>query len=132
MSNRRTSFGAQGCFEVVARSLAVDEHVHERAELAARVEQQIGDRQLAQSVERPFRPRRVSPLLLRAVALTGEAAWRLGRRPMLDLARFAELHADGFVCSVERARALIGFTAETSLAEGFEQTVRWYRARGWI
>ena len=89
-------------------------------------------RQLAQSVGRPFRPRRVSPLLLRAVALTGEAAWRFGRRPVLDLARFAELHADGFVCSVERARALIGFSAETSLADGFEQTVRWYRGRGWI
>ena len=51
---------------------------------------------------------------------------------VLDLARFAELHADGFVCSVARARALIGFSAETSLADGFEQTVRWYRGRGWI
>jgi nucleoside-diphosphate-sugar epimerase len=89
-------------------------------------------RQLAQAVQRPFRPRRIPPLLLRAAALSGEAAWRLGRRPVLDLARFAELRADGFVCSVERARALIGFTAETSLAEGFDRTVRYYRSRGLV
>ena len=44
----------------------------------------------------------------------------------------AELRAEGFVCSVERASVVLGFTAEVSLAEGLEQTVRWYRERGWI
>jgi nucleoside-diphosphate-sugar epimerase len=86
-------------------------------------------RQLAQSVRRPFRPRRVPAAVLRAIALGGELAWRVGRQPVLDLARLAELRASGFVCSVERARALVGFTAETSLAEGFDRTVQYYRDR---
>jgi len=89
-------------------------------------------RQLAQTLDRPFRPRRVPAVAVRALALAGEAAWRVGRRPPLDLARFAELRAEGFVCSVERARSVMGFTAETSLAEGFGRAVRWYRERGWI
>jgi nucleoside-diphosphate-sugar epimerase len=89
-------------------------------------------RQLAQAVDRPYKPRRIPGVLVRALALAGESAWRFGRRPTFDMARFAELRAEGFVCSVERARAVIGFTAEVSLAEGLEQTVKWYRERGWI
>jgi nucleoside-diphosphate-sugar epimerase len=89
-------------------------------------------RQLAQAVHRPFRPRHIPGVLVRALALAGESVWRLGRRPAFDMARFAELRAEGFVCSVERARAVIGFTAEVSLAEGLEQTVRWYREKRWI
>jgi nucleoside-diphosphate-sugar epimerase len=89
-------------------------------------------RQLAQALDRPYKPRRIPALVVRALALAGEAAWRFGRRPAFDMARFAELRAEGFVCSVERARAVIGFTAEVSLGEGLEQTVKWYRERGWI
>ena len=89
-------------------------------------------RQLAQTVNRPFKPRRIPTVLLRPLALAGEIAWHVGRRPLFDMARFAELRAAGFVCSVDRAQALIGFTAETSLVDGFERTVRWYRARGWL
>jgi nucleoside-diphosphate-sugar epimerase len=89
-------------------------------------------RQLAHAVDRPFRPRRVPGLAVRALALAGESAWRLGGRPVFDMARFAELRADGFVCSVERARSVIGFSAEVSLAEGLDQTVRWYREQGWL
>jgi nucleoside-diphosphate-sugar epimerase len=89
-------------------------------------------RQLAHAVERPFKPVRLPGVLVRALALAGESTWSLGARPVFDLARFAELRADGFVCSVDRARSLLGFTAEISLAEGLDQTVRWYRARGWI
>lgn len=89
-------------------------------------------RQLAQTVGRPYKPRRVSRMVLHALALAGEASWKIGSRPIFDMARYTELRAEGFVCSVERARALIGFTAETPLAEGLERTVRWYRARGWL
>ena len=89
-------------------------------------------RQLAQAVDRPYKPRRIPAVLVRALALAGESAWRLGRRPAFDMARFAELRAEGFVCSVERARAVLGFSAEVSLAEGLEETVKWYRERRWI
>jgi len=89
-------------------------------------------RQLATAVERPFRPRRISGVLINGLALAGEAAWRIGRQPVFDRARLAELRAEGFVCSVDRARATIGFTAETALPDGFDRTVRWYRDRGLI
>jgi len=89
-------------------------------------------RQLAQAVDRPYKPRRIPAALVRALALVGESAWRVGRRPAFDMARFTELRAEGFVCSVERARAVLGFSAEVALAEGLEETVKWYRERGWI
>src|SRR5919201_712507 len=87
-------------------------------------------RHVAQAVGRPYRPRRLSRPTLHALALAGEAAWRLGRRPIFDLARYAEMRAEGFVCSVDRARALIGFTAATAFAEGLEKTIAWYRSSG--
>ena len=89
-------------------------------------------RQLAQAVGKPFRPLRVPPLVLRAVALAGEASWRLGLAPVVDVARLAELRAEGWVCAVDRARAAIEFMAETPLAEGLERTIRWYRDQQWI
>ena len=89
-------------------------------------------RQLAQVLDRPFRPRRIPLVVLRALALAGEAAWRCGRQPPIDMARYAELRSEGFVCSVDRARTVLGFTAETAIADGFDRTVRWYRAQGWI
>ena len=89
-------------------------------------------RQLAHVCGRALRPRRVPRLVLRALALAGEVAWRFGREPMLDAARISELQAEGWVCAVDRARDVIGFTAETPLPEGLERTLRWYRQQGWV
>ena len=89
-------------------------------------------RQLATVFGRRYRPRRVPGLALRAAALAGECSWLLGLEPVLDRARLAELSAGGFVCTVERARELLGFTAAVPLPEGVERTARWYRNQGWI
>ena len=42
------------------------------------------------------------------------------------------LRAEGFVCSVDRIRDELGFTAATPLREGLAETRRWYRAQGWV
>jgi nucleoside-diphosphate-sugar epimerase len=89
-------------------------------------------KQLATAFGRRYRPRRVPGLALRAAALAGECSWWLGLEPVLDRARLAELGARGFVCAVDRARDLLGFTAAVPLQEGVERTARWYRNQGWI
>ena len=88
--------------------------------------------QIAKSVGRPYRPWRVPPIALEALALAGEVAWRFGFTPIVDKSRLAELSAPGFVCSVEHARDVLGFTAQTEFAEGMDRTVRWYRENGWL
>ena len=85
---------------------------------------------LADAFGRQFKPWRVRGLY--AAALAGELSWVLGRQPTLDLGRYAELQQDGFVCSVDRARELTGFSARVSLADGIRRTANWYKQEGWI
>lgn len=89
-------------------------------------------RQLALAFGRSSAPRRAPRFALRALGLVGELTWRFGREPLLDAGRLLELQAEGWVCAVDRAREVIGFTAETPLAEGLERTLRWYRQEGWV
>jgi nucleoside-diphosphate-sugar epimerase len=114
---------------------AADEHAAGRTMFLGHPDPLTADmllRQLATAFGRRYRPRRVPRVALRAAALAGECSWWLGLEPVLDRARFAELGAEGFVCSVDRARDLLGFTAGVSLQEGVERTARWYRNQGWV
>lgn len=81
---------------------------------------------------RTYRPRTLPPALVRLVAALGDASWKLGRKPIVDSGRLAELQAEGFVCSVDRVRDLTGFTAGVSLAEGIDRTAAWYRENRWL
>ena len=87
---------------------------------------------LGDIVGRPGTLRRVPATVLWLAAAGGEVAWRLGRVPLIDFARLKELRADGFVCSVDRIRDELGFTAATPLRSGLESTWRWYREQGWV
>jgi nucleoside-diphosphate-sugar epimerase len=89
-------------------------------------------RAIARATSRPFKPRHVPAPLFVALAKTGDLLWKLGVEPMVDSGRLAELRAKGFVCSVARARAVLGFEAATDLQDGMAETARWYRAQGWI
>jgi len=89
-------------------------------------------RAIAQAMSRPFTPRHVPVPVFVALAKTGDLLWKLGVKPMVDSGRLAELRAKGFVCSVARARAVLGFEAVTGLHDGIAETARWYRAQGWI
>jgi nucleoside-diphosphate-sugar epimerase len=88
-------------------------------------------RAIASAERRPFRPRRVPSSLFSGLAAAGDIAWKFGVRPLVDSGRLRELHASGFVCSVDRIREVLGFSAETSLEEGIARTARWYRDHGW-
>jgi hypothetical protein len=62
----------------------------------------------------------------------GDLVWRLGQAPLIDTHRLVELNAEGFVCAVDRARDVIGFTAATRLRQGVALTARWYESQGWV
>lgn len=89
-------------------------------------------RAIAAAEGRPCRPVRVPAPLIAAAARLGDLAWRVGVQPMVDSGRLVELRAQGFVCAVDRARTVLGFTAAIDLDEGIAATARWYRAEGWI
>jgi nucleoside-diphosphate-sugar epimerase len=88
-------------------------------------------RTIAAAEGKSYRPRVLAPVVLDAAAAVGELAWRLGRQPVVDRGRLAELRSGGFVCSVDRIREALGFVAPTSIGEGVERTTRWYREAGW-
>ena len=89
-------------------------------------------RAIAASAGRPFRPLPVPAAFFSALAALGDLSWKLGVTPLVDSGRLVELRATGFVCSVDRARQVLGFTAETTLDDGVAQTALWYRAQGWL
>ena len=55
-----------------------------------------------------------------------------GRPNILSRQKLPELLAPGWVCSTDRIRNDLGFTAPTSLREGVTQTLDWYRREGWV
>lgn len=89
-------------------------------------------RTIAGVENRPFRPYYVPRTLVAALAAGGDLAWKFGVKPLVDSSRLVELRARGFVCSVDRARDVLGFAASTSLEDGIRATARWYRDAGWI
>jgi len=89
-------------------------------------------RAIAAALGRPFRPRHIPVSLLAAAAAAGDVSWKIGVKPLVDSGRLAELRARGFVCSVDRARQVLGFEATMGFEEGIAETARWYRERGWL
>jgi nucleoside-diphosphate-sugar epimerase len=80
----------------------------------------------------PYRPIAIPAFAVDLAGAIGDACWKLGMTPAVDGARAAEMRAGSFVCSVDRARTVLGFSAARPLPEGLAQTARWYRDRGWV
>jgi nucleoside-diphosphate-sugar epimerase len=89
-------------------------------------------RSLASAYGRTYRPIPVPAPIIRLAGVAGDLCWKLGLRPAVDSARASEMRASGFVCSVDRVRESLGFTASRRLPDGVAQTARWYRDRGWV
>jgi nucleoside-diphosphate-sugar epimerase len=87
---------------------------------------------IAGSLGQPYRPVRVAPPLLRLAASLGDLAWKVNQRFIIDGGRLAELTAEGFVCSVERARQRLDFVAGIGARDGFAGTAAWYASAGWM
>jgi nucleoside-diphosphate-sugar epimerase len=74
---------------------------------------------------------RVPSLLLRLVALLGDAGGALRGRPLpMNSRRYAELATEGFVCRVDRLRDRLGVVAAIGLDEGLAEAAAWYRREG--
>ncbi len=89
-------------------------------------------RMLAHVLHKPYRPRSLPQTLFKLAASAGELAWNLGVELPIDHSRYKEFTSEGFVCSVDRARDVLGFTAATSFEEGIARTARWYKDKRWI
>lgn len=58
---------------------------------------------------------------------------RITRRPsIVNLGKIPEYSAPGWVCTTDRARDDMGFSAETGLMQGLGLALEWYRANGWL
>jgi dihydroflavonol-4-reductase len=55
-----------------------------------------------------------------------------GRAMLLNLAKFAELRAPGWVCDPSRLERDVGYRCSTSLREGISTTLKWYGEHGWL
>ena len=89
-------------------------------------------RVLARLFNRRFRPIAVPRPFLQAWALVGDLAGLVGVPAAMNRARLRELSAGGFVCSVDKAAATLGFSAAIDLKGGFGSTAAWYREQGWL
>ncbi len=99
--------------------------------------QPVTPRDLLDALRAAVRPSahvvRIPMGLTHAAAVAGELAGRVTRKPMpLNLWRYAELAAEGFVCRVDRLRDDLGVVAAVSLTEGIDRTAAWYRKAGWL
>ncbi|HEX4346153.1 MAG TPA: NAD(P)-dependent oxidoreductase [Vicinamibacterales bacterium] len=89
-------------------------------------------RALASAFGTTYRPIGVPAPVVDVAGVVGDLCWKLGFTPAVDSARAAEVRAGGFVCSVERAKRVLGFSAAQPLARGVAQTARWYQDQGWV
>jgi nucleoside-diphosphate-sugar epimerase len=55
-----------------------------------------------------------------------------GRATLLNMQKFAELRAPGWVCDPSRLRTEVGYACGTRLREGIGQTLNWYREQRWV
>ncbi|NMW20256.1 MAG: NAD-dependent epimerase/dehydratase family protein [Chlorobiaceae bacterium] len=72
------------------------------------------------------------PFVFFAGMVIGAAGLLFGKPPLLNRDKANELVQDYWVCSPEQSERDLGFTAETSLAEGVAATIFWYRRKGWL
>ena len=54
-----------------------------------------------------------------------------GRYPPLNREKAREAK-EAWICSIEKARRDFGYVPETSLGDGMNETMAWYRAHGWL
>jgi len=55
-----------------------------------------------------------------------------GQAGLLNLQKYAELRAAGWVCSPQQILAELGLACPTSLKEGIGKTLSWYRQERWL
>lgn len=88
---------------------------------------------VAAAMERRVRQVPLPILMLRLIAELGEVqAMLTGRSALLNRDRFRELSAPGFVCSVNKIDAALGWRASVEIGAGLADAARWYGEAGWL
>jgi len=88
---------------------------------------------LGKALDRKVKGVFIPRMVLTAAAAASEAWGKIrGRMTVFNRDKVNELTASGWVCSTEKAKAELGFTAETPLETAFVTTAGWYRENGWL
>ena len=56
----------------------------------------------------------------------------VGKPALLNRDKVNEMVQPGWLCSNEKAKKELGFAPAITLAEGLQQTARWYKEQGWL
>jgi nucleoside-diphosphate-sugar epimerase len=93
---------------------------------------QIAD-QIAAQMKVHTMPLPLPAVLLWFVCLTQEIFSRIsGRATLLNMQKYAELRAPGWVCDPSLWEREIGTRCATTLENGIAQTLEWYRREQWV
>ena len=79
-----------------------------------------------------FRISLPAPLVFFVGTVIGAIGSLQGKSALINRDKVNELLQDYWVCSPEQAQRDLGFTAETTLAEGVQKTIFWYQREGWL
>ncbi len=97
----------------------------------------VTSRGLARFIAKAMRvwtiPVPLPPAVLWPVCLVQELWSRVTGKPaLMNLQKFAELRAPGWVCDPSRLETELGFKCDTRLATGISETIQWYRQAHWL
>jgi nucleoside-diphosphate-sugar epimerase len=89
--------------------------------------------EIARQMGRWTIPLPMPALLLWAICLIQQSLSQLTRRAsLLNLQKYAELRAPGWVCSPAKFQTQTGFVCQTTLKQGISHTLEWYRREHWL
>jgi nucleoside-diphosphate-sugar epimerase len=90
-------------------------------------------REIAVQMKRWTLPFPIPAPVLWSVCLVQQVLSRLTRKPsLLNLQKYAELRAPGWVCDSSKLEREIGFACKTRLKQGIAETLDWYHRERWL
>jgi nucleoside-diphosphate-sugar epimerase len=94
-------------------------------------------RQMAKEIARQVGhwtlPVPLPPVAFLPLCLANELICRIfGRAQLLNLQKYAELRAPGWVCDPAKLQRETGLECPTGLQQGVAETLNWYRQEGWL
>lgn len=88
---------------------------------------------LEQAAGRPLRIIPLPPLVWSALAAAAEAfAASTGGEPLLDRSRVIEMRQPAWLADGSALQAATGWRPTVGIEQGIAETMRWYRAAGWV
>lgn len=88
---------------------------------------------IAQNLGKGYRQVSFPQWMARTVGLAGDLwADATGRPATLNSQKIQELLQPFWICNTSKAREILGFDPAIDLKRGIDETVRWYKSRGWL